>query len=308
MSDVSLPLSNAAIGFIGLGLMGKPMARNLHKAGAMMTVHNRSKPALETLAAEGMSPAVSPAELASQVGDGVIILMLTDSPATEMVFRGTDGLIDALAPGALIIDMGTNGIAETREWAAAASHANAHWLDAPVSGGEVGAIAGSLSIMAGGDSAVFERAKPVLQVLGDHITYIGPSGAGQVAKIANQMIVAQTIAAVAEALTLAERSGANIEAVRQALLGGFASSRILDLHGQRMIKQAFEPGGRATAQLKDVREAVRLAESQQLNLPQLATNHELWEKMIDRGYGDLDHSGLYHLYQSTTGFTDSPQN
>jgi len=301
MSDT--PLQGTTLGFIGLGLMGKPMARLLLRAGASVVVHNRSQPAMDELAAEGAEAVDSPAEVGRRVGDGLILLMLTDSPATDQVFHG---LLHHLAHGALIIDMGTNGVRETHLWARTTREAGADWIDAPVSGGQVAAVDGNLSIMAGGDEAAFARALPVFQVLGEAATHIGPTGTGQVAKIANQMIVAQTIAAVAEAFTLARVSGANLEAVRKALLGGFASSRILELHGRRMIEEQFEPGGRANTQLKDVREAVRLAEEHGVSLPQLDTNLALWITMVEHQLGGLDHSGLYRLYQQPHGFPDLP--
>jgi len=285
-------LSGQRIAVIGLGLMGKPMARNLRRAGAEVIVHNRSPGPQQELAGEGMVPAASPAEAARLVGDGVILLMLTDSRALETVLRAPQGVFSALAPGALVIDMGTSEVPLTRALAAEAAVKGADYVDAPVSGGQIGAVDASLTIMAGGTPAAMTRALPVLQVLGRHITRLGEVGAGQVAKAANQMIVGMTIGAVAEALALARAAGVDPALVRQALKGGFADSRILEVHGQRMAEGAFEPGGRITVQLKDVRQALDLAEGLGIALPGLQRNRELWERMVAQGWGDLDHSAL----------------
>jgi 3-hydroxyisobutyrate dehydrogenase-like beta-hydroxyacid dehydrogenase len=193
--------------------------------------------------------------------------------------------------------MGSTGIEETRGWAAKSADRGVDWLDAPVSGGQLGAINRTLTIMVGGERRGFERAAPLLQLLGATLTYVGQTGAGQTAKLANQIIVASTIAVVAEAFTLARAAGADLSAVRHALLGGFAASRILDLHGQRMIDRSFVPGGRGTGQLKDVLEADRLARSIGLNLPLLQANVTLWRRMVAAGLGDLDHSAILQLFE-----------
>jgi 3-hydroxyisobutyrate dehydrogenase-like beta-hydroxyacid dehydrogenase len=289
--------SNRRIGFIGLGLMGRPMAVNLLRAGLRLVVHNRSQEAVREFVALGAEAARSPGEVAEKIGAGISILMLTDTAAVRSVVEGPDGFIGSAPFGSLVIDMGSTGVEETCLWSASCARRGSAWLDAPVSGGQAGAIDGNLTIMAGGEKGSFVRSEPVLRLLGSTITHIGRSGAGQAAKLANQIIVANTLASVAEAFTLAKAAGADLVAVRRALLGGFAASRILDIHGQRMIDGNFVPGGRATGQLKDVREASKLAQSCELVLPLLQANLELWQRMIDAGMGGLDHSALIKLYE-----------
>jgi 3-hydroxyisobutyrate dehydrogenase-like beta-hydroxyacid dehydrogenase len=232
-------------------------------------------------------------ELAREIRGGVIGINLTSTDVVEKVVFGEGGLREGLGKGALIIDFGTTGVPETKEFA---KHVT--WVDAPVSGGQVGAEAASLTIMAGGTEEAFQRALPILQVVGKRITHLGPSGAGQVTKLANQLIVAQTIDAVAQALRLAELSGLDAALVRKALMGGFAESRILDLHGDRMARRDFAPGGRATLQLKDVRLMCELAESVGFKSPTLENSRAQWEKFVNElGLGDLDHSGLFRMYE-----------
>lgn len=287
-------LSDWNIGFIGLGLMGRPMARNLFAAGANMRVHNRSRGPRDELAAEGMTGCAAPAETAST--SETIILMLTDSNAVDMVVRGENGILEGLRQGAVIIDMGTTKVPLTRELAAAVRAKGAEYVDAPVSGGMVGAEGGSLTIMAGGADSAIECVKPVFDVLGARFTHVGDIGAGQIAKAANQMIVGLSIGAVAEALALARAAGANPALVREALAGGFADSRILELHGRRMIDQAFEPGGRATVQLKDMNQALELGGQLGLEMPATHLNRDLYQRLVDQGDGDLDHSALIRIY------------
>lgn len=289
-------LSGQRIGFIGLGLMGKPIARLLRAAGAALIIHNRSRGVIDELVAEGMQPAASPAEVARAAGNGIVMLCLTKTKAVEAVMRGDDGLLTSVAPGTLVIDMGTTAVGVTRELDRSLRERGCSLVDAPVSGGEVGALAGTLSVMAGGGEADFERALPVLRTLGKTITHMGPSGAGQVTKMANQVIVALTVDAVAEALALAEAAGVDPAKVRDAIRGGFAESRILELHGKRMVERDFTPGGRATGQLKDVREACQLMEELGLDLPTLKASLPLWERVVDEGHGDLDHSAIFKLY------------
>ncbi len=290
-------LSGETVGFIGLGLMGKAMSRNLHAAGARMVVHNRSPDAMTELAAEGMETATSPAALAAKVDGGVIVVCVTDTPALEAVVAGAAGLLEGLKPGALVIDMGTSAVPATRRLAERVRAAGGDYVDAPVSGGQIGARAGTLAIMAGGGDDALRRALPLFEVMGESVTHVGDTGAGQIAKAANQMIVGLTIDAVAEALALARRAGVDPARVRQALMGGFAASRILDVHGQRMIEGAFEPGGRATVQRKDIAQAVDLARSLGLDLPATELNLTLWDRMIAQGDGNLDHSGLIRIYE-----------
>ncbi len=285
-------LNGLKIGFVGLGNMGRPMARHLHQAGAEVVVWNRSPEPAAAAEAQGMRRAGTLPDLAREVGSGVICLNLTTTEVVDAVVFGKDGLSGGLDPGALIIDFGTTGVPETKSFAK-----RQPWVDAPVSGGQVGAEAGDLTIMAGGSAADFERALPVLQTVGRRITHMGESGAGQVTKLANQLIVAQTIDAVAQALRMAELSGVDSGLVREALLGGFAESRILQLHGERMVRRNFAPGGRAALQLKDVRLICGLADSVGFASPTLANCLAQWERFVhEEGHGDADHSGLFMLY------------
>jgi 3-hydroxyisobutyrate dehydrogenase-like beta-hydroxyacid dehydrogenase len=284
-------LSGRRVGLIGLGLMGKPMARALAACGAEVTVCSRSRAPVDELAGEGMIPAPTPAEVAARVDD--IILMLTDTPAVEAVSAAS---APALGPGKLIIDMGTTAVLATRGFAAAVAARGAEWLDAPVSGGTAAAGTATLTIMAGGSAAAFARALPLFQAMGRRITHVGDVGAGQVAKAANQVIVGLTIGAVAEALALARAAGVDPAKVREAIRGGFAESRILELHGGRMVADDFAPGARATVQAKDMRQALELAAACGLDLPATALSRELYEKLIDQGGGGLDHAALYRLY------------
>jgi 2-hydroxy-3-oxopropionate reductase len=290
---MSKPLSGHKIGFVGLGNMGRANAKHLHEAGAEVVVWNRSDAPAEAAVAMGMKRAATLPELAHAIGDGVICINLTMTEVVEKVVFGADGLIEGLHPNALIIDFGTTGVPETKAFAQRVA-----WVDAPVSGGQIGAEAASLTIMAGGTKENFERALPILQTVGKNINHMGSSGSGQVTKLANQLIVAQTIDAVAQALRLAELSGVDPALVRKALLGGFAESRILDLHGDRMVRRDFAPGGRATLQLKDVRLMCELAESVGLDSPTLRNSLAQWETFVhEKGLGDLDHSGLFRLYE-----------
>jgi len=285
-------LSGHKIGFVGLGNMGRAMARHLHEAGAHVVVWNRSDGPAEAAVAMGMRRAATLPELAREIGDGVICMNVTATAVVEKLVFGEVGLIEGMGPGAMIIDFGTTGVPETKEFAKRVA-----WVDAPVSGGQVGAEAGDLTIMAGGSEAAFQRALPILQTVGKRVTHLGPAGSGQVTKLANQLIVAQTIDAVAQALRLAELAGVEPARVREALLGGFAESRILKLHGDRMVRRDFAPGGRAELQLKDVRLICALAESLGFESPTLDNCRAQWEKFVEKeGHGELDHSGLFLLY------------
>ncbi len=282
-------LDGQTIGFIGLGLMGKPMARNLQAAGAKMIVHNRSQAVVDELAGEGMTPAKTPAEAAAA---GIVILMLSDTPAVEAVINGPGGVLEGLGDGGLVIDMGTSKVPATRKLAAAVIAGGGDYVDAPVSGGTIGAEAGSLTIMVGGSDAAVARAMPLFEVLGAKTTHVGDIGCGQITKAANQVIVGLNIGAVAEALTLARRAGADPARVRAALGGGFADSRILDVHGQRMIDGAFAPGGKCVTQRKDMDQALELAAELGIELPATALNRDLYDRVIDAGHGELDHAAL----------------
>ena len=266
---------------------------HLHEAGAGVVVWNRSDAPAEAAVAMGMKRAATLPELAREIDDGVICINLTTTDVVEKVVFGAGGLFEGLSSGAMIIDFGTTGVPATKEFAK-----RIMWVDAPVSGGQVGAEAGDLTIMAGGTDAAFQRALPILQVVGERITHLGPAGSGQVTKLANQLIVAQTIDAVAQALRLAELAGLNSARVREALLGGFAESRILNLHGDRMVRRDFAPGGRSALQLKDVRLICELAESLGFRSPTLDNCRAQWERFVhEEGHGELDHSGLFLLYE-----------
>ncbi len=281
------------IGFVGLGNMGAPMSRHLQAAGAKMFVWNRSPGPRKTAEALGMTAVATLPELARVIGAGVICVNLTTTEVVETLVFGPGGLQEGLDLGALVIDFGTTGVPATKDFAQ-----RVQWVDAPVSGGQVGAEAATLSIMVGGSQDNVERAWPVLNAVGKRVTHLGPSGSGQVTKLANQLIVAQTIDAVAQALRLTELSGVDPAAARQAMLGGFADSRILDLHGERMVQRNFVAGGRAEWQLKDVRLIAEQAAAVGLKSPTLDNSLEQWEELVvNKGRGDLDHSGLFTLYE-----------
>lgn len=287
------------VGFIGLGIMGRPMAHNLVHADYPLVVYNRSQGAVKELAGEGAVAVRSPREVAEQ--SDVVITMLPDSPEVHQVVLGTDGVVEGVRPGMLFVDMSTIAPATTREVYAALKAIKVQALDAPVSGGEVGAKEGSLSIMVGGDREAFERAMPIFKILGRNIVHIGDAGAGQVTKACNQIVVALTIQAVAEALMLAKRSGVDPARVREALLGGFAQSRILELHGQRIIDSTFKPGFKIRLHRKDL--GIALQTGRALSLPLMSTAQvaELMNALIARGDGDLDHSALALLLDQLGG-------
>ena len=286
-------LDSMNIGFIGLGLMGKPMARNLKRAGAQVSVYNRSRQKVDELTKEGFTPLTSPAEAAKS---SVVICMVSDSAAVEEILFGENGIIKAAPAESLVIDMGTTEVGATRKFAIRLIEAGFHFVDAPVSGGEVGAIEGTLSIMVGASESDMQRVKPILDVLGKQVVHVGNVGSGQIAKAANQIIVGLTIGAVAEAFALARDGGADLDKVWQALSGGFADSRILQLHGRRMIEQNFVPGGTALTQHKDLSQALTFADSNATNLPSTELCRDLYEKLIRQGDGQMDHSALFRIY------------
>lgn len=283
------------IGFIGLGLMGKPMARHLNRAGFTVLIHNRSREVVDELAAEGMIAADSPREVAEQAD--AVILMLPDTPSVEQVVLGDDGLLTALSTRLLVIDMGTTAVDATRRIAGQIEAAGGVYVDAPVSGGQVGAVEAGLTIMCGGTPEGFARARPLFEVLGRHITHVGEAGAGQVAKAANQVIVGLTISAVAEALHLARRSGVDPAAVREALRGGFAWSRIMELHGQRMIDGDFKPGGKASTQRKDLQQALAQAQAVGAHMPVTEVVRDLYDRLVEQGGGEKDHSAVIEILE-----------
>jgi 2-hydroxy-3-oxopropionate reductase len=281
------------VGVIGLGIMGRPMARNLLAAGFHLTVHSRSTDPVDELVEAGASRASSPAEVAA--ASDVTITMLPDTPDVELVIAGPDGVAAGVAPGSLVIDMSTIDPEPTRRLAAGLAERAVTMLDAPVSGGERGAIDAALSIMVGGDAAAFARARPVFEALGKTVVHVGPSGAGQVCKACNQLVVAATIEAVAEALALAERSGVDASKVREALLGGFAGSKILEVHGQRMLDRTFEPGFRARLHAKDARIVLDAARDVGASVPSFSAVAEQLDRLVAEGGGELDHAALFTL-------------
>jgi 2-hydroxy-3-oxopropionate reductase len=273
------------IGFIGTGIMGKPMAGHLAKGGHRVLTFSRSNAAVE-----GCTSAESIAEL-TQHSD-VIILMLPDTPDVAQVLFGDGGVSSALGEGKTVVDMSSISPTETKKFAARVRELGCEYLDAPVSGGEVGAKGATLTIMVGGAQSTFERIKPLLELMGKNITLVGGNGDGQTTKVANQIIVALNIAAVSEALVFASKAGADPAKVRQALMGGFAASRILEVHGERMIKRTFNPGFRIKLHQKDLNLALQGAREIGVSLPQTANAAQLMGACAANGMGDLDHSAL----------------
>jgi 2-hydroxy-3-oxopropionate reductase len=281
------------VGFVGLGIMGRPMARHLLDGGLSLTVHSRSAGPVDELAAAGAARAAAPAEVAA--ASDVVITMLPDTPDVEQVLFGADGVAAGAAAGSLVIDMSSVDPIPTRAFAERLASGGVAMLDAPVSGGERGAIDATLSIMVGGDAAAFDRARPLFELMGKSIVHVGPNGAGQTAKACNQLVVAATIEAVAEALVLAERAGVDPAKVREALLGGFAGSKILEVHGQRMLDRAFDPGFRARLHRKDARIVLDTAKQVGAPVPSFEAVARQLDELVDSGGGELDHSGLFTL-------------
>ena len=292
-----------SIGFIGLGVMGKPMARNLMKRGHALVVHNRSRASVDELAAEGARPAASPAEVARQAS--VVITMVPDTPDVELVLTGENGVIPALSQGTVVIDMSSISPGATRRLSAAVAARGAQMLDAPVSGGEVGAINAALSIMVGGDEATFERAKPILECMGnpDRIVHIGPSGAGQICKICNQVAIGGALAGVSEALALAKKAGVDAGRVREALLGGFAASRVLEVHGERMLKENYKPGFRTALYQKDLRLANEAAHANGVAMPGTMLIQQWVNALVASGGADLDYAAIGTVLFKLAGVT-----
>lgn len=277
-------------GFIGLGTMGRPMAERLLAGGHELACH-RVKAASEYLVGLGAVSCGSAAEVAA--ASDVVIVMVPDTEDVAGVLFGPGGVVEGLKPGTLVIDMSSISPVATRDFAARIRALGCGWLDAPVSGGELGAKAGTLSIMVGGAQADFNRALPLFECMGQNITLVGEAGAGQVCKVANQVIVGLTIEAVAEAFLLAERAGADLAKVRQALMGGFAQSRILEVHGQRMIEGVFNPGFAMRLHRKDLNIATGVAQALEFGLPNTAATLQLMNAALAQGLGDRDHSALF---------------
>jgi 2-hydroxy-3-oxopropionate reductase len=288
-----------ALGFIGLGIMGGPMAANLVKAGYPLNFHTRSR----VPGAIAESPAVrcdSAADVARR--SDIVILMLPDTPDVEKVLFGEGGVASGLSAGKVVVDMSSISPIATKTFAQKIRDLRCDYLDAPVSGGEVGAKNATLSIMVGGEPEVFERVKPVFERLGKNITLVGGNGDGQTAKVANQIIVALNIEAVAEALVFAAKAGADPARVRQALMGGFASSRVLEVHGERMVKRTFEPGFRIELHQKDLNLALASGRALGVSLPNTAMAQELFNACAAQGGKGWDHSGMVKALERLANF------
>ena len=277
------------VGFVGLGIMGKPMAGHLIKGGHTAYLHSRSGVPPELTAAGGIACA-SPKEVAQKAE--VIITMVPDTPDVEKVIFGPGGVAEGLSAGKVVVDMSSISPIETKCFAARVNELKCDYLDAPVSGGQVGAQNAALTIMVGGPEAAFDRVKPLFDLMGKNITLVGPNGAGQTCKVANQIIVALNIEAVAEALVFAAKAGADPARVRQALLGGFASSRILEVHGERMIKRTFDPGFRIELHQKDLNLALQGAKAMGVALPNTSTAQQLFSACVAQGGAKWDHSAM----------------
>jgi len=287
------------IGFIGLGIMGTPMAGHLRKAGHRLHVHSRSGVPSELVDA-GAQACGGASEVARRAD--VIFVMVPDTPDVADVLFGQDGVAAGVGKGKTVVDMSSISPIETKRFAAKLAALGCDYLDAPVSGGQVGARNGTLSIMVGGDEAVFERIRPLFELMGKNITRVGGVGDGQTAKVANQIIVALTIEAVAEGLLFAARAGADPARVRQALLGGFASSRILEVHGERMIKRTFDPGFRVELHQKDLNLALGSARALGVSLPGTAAAQELFNACAAHGGKGWDHSALVRALEMLANF------
>lgn len=288
------------IGFIGLGVMGQPMAGHLIDTGHTLFLH-RVKEVSRYLVEKGGKAVDTPQAVAEQAD--TIILIVPDTPDVEQVLFGAAGVAAGLTAGKLVIDMSSISPVATRSFATRIEELGCDYLDAPVSGGEVGARNAALTIMVGGKEEVFQRAMPIFAKLGKTITLVGATGDGQTAKVANQIVVGLTIQAVAEALLFARKAGADIAKVRQALMGGLASSRILELHGERMIKRSFDPGFRIRLHRKDLTLAVDAAKALDLMLPNTAATQQLMNAAIAMGAGEKDHSGLILTLEALVGET-----
>jgi 2-hydroxy-3-oxopropionate reductase len=280
----------AEIGFIGLGIMGKPMAGHLLKAGHKVYVYDIVPEAIAELERQGAIPCKSSKEVAGKTG--MVFLIVPDTPDVEAALFGKNGVAEGIRPGSVVVDMSSISPIATKEFARKLKEMGVEMLDAPVSGGQVGAQNATLSIMVGGSVELFERIKPFFDIMGKNIVHIGGNGDGQTCKVANQIVVALTIEAVAEALLFASKAGADPAKVRAALLGGFAQSRILELHGERMIKRTFEPGFRVRLHQKDLNLALESARKMGLSLPNTAMAQELFNAIAAGGGSELDHSAM----------------
>jgi len=280
----------AKLGFIGLGIMGKPMAGHLVKAGYEVSVYDLNLAPIQELSSRGASACKSSKEVAQK--SEIIFIIVQDTPDVEAVLFGKDGLVEGLKPNSIVVDMSSISPIATKEFAKKLAGMKVKMLDAPVSGGQVGAENATLSIMVGGEEEVFEKIKPYFQLMGKNIVHVGGNGDGQTCKVANQIVVALNIEAVAEALLFASKAGADPVKVRAALMGGFAHSRILELHGEKMLNRTFNPGFRIRLHQKDLNLALQSARSMGVSLPNTATAQELFNAVAAHGGIDLDHSAM----------------
>ncbi len=287
------------IGFIGLGIMGRPMALNLRKAGHAVWVYARRAESMQPLAAAGATTCTSPKEVAAQTD--ITFICVADTPDVEQVIVGDGGLLAGMRKGSVVVDMSTISPVATRRYAEALAKRGAEMLDAPVSGGETGAINATLSIMVGGKPAVFERVKPYFEAMGRNIVLVGDNGAGQVAKACNQIVVAVTIQGVAEALSFARRQGVDAGKVRDALMGGFAGSKILEVHGKRMLDNDFKPGFKTHLHQKDLKIVIDSAHTLGLGLPATALVAQQMNALMGAGDGELDSAALIKVLQRMAG-------
>jgi len=287
------------IGFVGLGIMGRPMALNLVRAGHTLAVHARRAESMAPLAEAGAATCDTPADVARQAT--IIFTMVADTPDVEEVILGDGGIIEGVRPGSVVVDMSTISPSATRAMAERLREAGAQMLDAPVSGGDIGARDGTLSIMVGGEPGAFERVRPLFEIMGGNVVHIGGNGAGQVCKACNQVVVAQTITGIGEALLLAEASGVDGARVREALLGGFAGSRILEVHGRRMLDDDYAPGFKASLHQKDMRIVLETAHELGLALPGAAQVAQYLNTLVGAGDGELDSAAVYRVQRRQNG-------
>jgi len=287
------------VGFVGLGIMGAPMAGHLQSGGHQLFVLTRSK-VPESLVASGAKVCANGKEVAQSAD--IIITMVPDTPDVEKVLFAANGVAEGLSAGKIVVDMSSISPIETKEFAKRINALGCEYIDAPVSGGEVGAKAASLTIMAGGTDAAFAKVKPLFELMGKNITLVGGNGDGQTCKVANQIIVALNIEAVGEALLFASKMGADPGKVRQALMGGFASSRILEVHGDRMVKRTFDPGFRIELHQKDLNLALNSARKIGVSLPNTATCQELFNACVAHGGKAWDHSGMVRALENMANF------
>src|SRR5471032_1893079 len=286
------------VGFIGLGIMGAPMAQHLLAGGHKLYLHDIKNPPFSLIEA-GATVCTSASEVAMRAD--IIIVMVPDTPHVEAALFGEEGVAKGLRPNTIVVDMSSISPIETKKFAKKINALNCEYLDAPVSGGEVGAKAASLTIMVGGSEAAFEIVKPLFELMGKNITLVGGNGDGQTTKVANQIIVALTIEAVGEALVFASKAGADPARVRSALMGGFANSRILEVHGERMVKRTFNPGFRIELHQKDLNLALQGAKAMHLSLPNTATCQELFNSASANGGAAWDHSGMVKMLELLAG-------